>query len=122
MDEPRAVDAKVIGAPTASKYTIQESEQLKQQYEVLSVSSNSQRKVKDGVLVGKLVKISVITLLGIGIIQLIIANLAGSAATFAGGKRACQQSARATHSARNRFHLQMPPPRRNSGGSMAGHA
>ena len=85
MDEPRAVDAKVIGAPTASKYTIQESEQLKQQYEVLSVSSNSQRKVKDGVLVGKLVKISVITLLGIGITQLIIANLAGSAATFAGG-------------------------------------
>src|SRR5215216_5369239 len=85
MDEPRAVDAKVIGAPTASKYKIQESEQLKQQYEVSSVSSNSQRKVKDGVLVGKLVKISVITLLGIGITELIIANLAGSAATFAGG-------------------------------------
>lgn len=86
MDEPRAVDAKVIGAPTASKYNIQETEKLKQQYEVLSDSVNSQRKTKDDVLAGKLVtKISVITLLAIGITELIIANLVGSAATFAGG-------------------------------------
>ena len=86
MDEPCAVDAKVIGAPTASKYTIQESEELKQQYEVFSNSGNSQGKTKDGILIGKLfAKISMIILLGIGIAELIIANLVGSAATFGGG-------------------------------------
>jgi cation diffusion facilitator family transporter len=86
MDEPCAVDAKVIGAPTASKYTVQETEELKQQYEVLSDSSNSQRKIKNDVLAGKLfAKISAIILMGIGIAELIVASLVGSAAMFAGG-------------------------------------
>ena len=87
MDEPCAVDAKVIGAPTASKYGTRESEELQQQFEVLSDSNKSQLKIKeDGILAGKLVaKISVITLLGVGITELIIANLVGSASIFAGG-------------------------------------
>lgn len=56
MDEPCAVDAKVIGAPAAYKYTMQESEELQQQYEVLSSSNRSQRNIKeDGILAGKLV-------------------------------------------------------------------
>ena len=87
MDEPCAVDAKVIGAPTASKYRTREGEELQQQFEVLSDSNKSQLKIKeDGTLAGKLVaKISVVTLLGVGITELIIANLVGSASIFAGG-------------------------------------
>ena len=87
MDEPCAVDTKAIGAPTASKYTIQESEELQQQYEALSDSTRIKRKTKeDAILAGKLVaKISVITLIGVGITELIISNVVGSASTFAGG-------------------------------------
>jgi cation diffusion facilitator family transporter len=86
MDEPCAVDAKVIGAPTASKYPMQENEELQQQYEVVSDSNTSQRNIQEGILAGKLVaKISIITLLGVGVTELIIANLVGSASTFAGG-------------------------------------
>src|SRR5919109_1562310 len=87
MDEPCAVDAKVIGAPTASKYVMQESEELQQQYEALSDSTRTKRKTnEDGILAGKLVaKISIITLMGVGITELLIADIAGSASTFAGG-------------------------------------
>jgi divalent metal cation (Fe/Co/Zn/Cd) transporter len=87
MDETRAVDAKVIGAPTASKYAMQESEELQQQYEALSDSTGKKRKTKeDGILAGKLVaKISIITLLGVGITELLISDVVGSPSTFAGG-------------------------------------
>ena len=43
MDEPAAVDAKIIGAPTASKYTtqMQENTQGQLQRKALSVTSNN---------------------------------------------------------------------------------
>ena len=88
MDEPSAVDAKIIGAPTASKYTtqIKENSQGRLQHKALSVTSNNRSKVNGGVLAGKrITKISVITLLSIGIAELVISILASSVITFANG-------------------------------------
>ena len=88
MDEPSAVDAKIIGAPTASKYTtqMQENSQGRLQHKALSVTSNNRSKVNEGVLAGKrIAKISVITLLSIGIAELVISSLASSLVTFANG-------------------------------------
>src|SRR5918999_1574087 len=88
MDEPYAVDAKIIGTPTASsKYTtiIQEKEEEEQQ-KALSLPSNNSSKVNEGILAGKrIAKISVITLIGIGIAELIISSLSGSVVAFADG-------------------------------------
>ena len=55
MDEPAAVDAKIIGAPTASKYTtqMQENSQGQLQRKALSVTSNNRSKVNEGVLAGQ---------------------------------------------------------------------
>lgn len=88
MDEPSAVDAKLIGAPTASKYTtqMQENSQGRLQHKALSVTSNNRSKVNEGVLAGKrITKISVITLLSIGFAELVISSLASSVVTFANG-------------------------------------
>ena len=54
MDEPSAVDAKIIGAPTAYKYTtqMQENSQGRLQHKALSVTSNNRSKVNEGVLAG----------------------------------------------------------------------
>ena len=55
MDEPVAVDAKIIGAPTTSKYTtqMQENSQGQLQCKALSVTSNNRSKVNEGVFAGK---------------------------------------------------------------------
>jgi cation diffusion facilitator family transporter len=90
MDEPYAVDAKIIGAPTASEYTTtkmqgREKEEGEQE-KALPGSSNNTSKVNEAILAGKrIAKISVITLISIGIAEVVISNLSGSVVVFAEG-------------------------------------
>jgi cation diffusion facilitator family transporter len=89
MDEPCAVDTNIVGTQTASNYTAQVQEKNKehpeqQQNKALSFSDNDQRNIDQGVLVGKrIAKINVIIMFSIGILELVIASLAGSTVTFA---------------------------------------
>src|SRR5918995_4910631 len=89
MDEPCAVDANLSGTLTASNHGTQIQERNEehleqQQYKELSFFGTDQRKINQGILAGKRsAKISVFSMLSIGILGLVIAILSGSVVTFA---------------------------------------
>ena len=89
MDEPCAVDANLSGTLTASNHGTQihernEEHLEQQQYKELSFFGTDQRKINQGILAGKrIAKISVFSMLSIGILGLVIASLSGSVVTFA---------------------------------------
>jgi cation diffusion facilitator family transporter len=89
MDKPCAVDANLSGTLTASNHGTQIQERNEehleqQQYKELSFFGTDQRKINQGILAGKrIAKISVFSMLSIGILGLVIASLSGSVVTFA---------------------------------------
>lgn len=84
MDDLYAVEAKKFGSLTAPKYITQIQESKEEQR--ISDSSHDPRKITEDFLSGKrIAKVCIISLISIGIAELVVSSLAGSAVTFANG-------------------------------------